>query len=355
MTDIPALSANEGGRDTSETISKTDKRLSIELVVAITLGALALAFFVGQELTIGAHTTATETFLFNCLQFVLTVGFAWFSTRTISRLEFEQSLKKFAISAYRRIADIDRMVDRLQREVRETISEAPSGGLPSLRAVDAMASDTAQLVRSSISDWGDVIGEELLAIERIKRLEHEKSLLQEEGSVKLNSEIDLVRKQLEKTIESIQSTLPPRLQLAADSEERTTRSARRMGLWIAKNHRLQNGLPVVIVTGDIYLSERARESLRPGEVLMTDKNKDGSLDVRDEHGLGVGRLTNPTPGEYGGFVKGFEYCYGEIPVSLEVVGLSGERISPSGQLFAWIDAKVVTQPLSRRPSSSPKS
>jgi hypothetical protein len=44
----------------------------------------------------------------------------------------------------------------------------------SLRIVEAILSDTTQLVRSSISDWGDVIGDELLAIERIKRLEREK-------------------------------------------------------------------------------------------------------------------------------------------------------------------------------------
>src|ERR1700730_15326474 len=94
---------------------------------------------------------------------------------------FEQSLKKFAISAYRRIADIERMVERLHTEVREMISDAPKSEITNLRIVDAIVSDTGQLVRSSISAWADVIGEELLAIERIKRLEHEKELLRKDN------------------------------------------------------------------------------------------------------------------------------------------------------------------------------
>jgi hypothetical protein len=79
---------------TSETPAKPRKATNIELIVAVVLGALALACIIGQGVTLGPNTTATETFLFNGLQFILTSGFAWFSTRAISRIEFEGSLKK---------------------------------------------------------------------------------------------------------------------------------------------------------------------------------------------------------------------------------------------------------------------
>ncbi len=348
MQEPAEIAKNEGSAVAAPSDSKPSRKVGIELIVAAVLGILALAFFIGQEVSVGAHTTATETFLFNCLQFLLTMGFTWFSTRAISRLEFEQSLKRFAISAYRRIADIDRMVDRLRREIREMISQTPTDALTNLRAVDAMVSDTAQIVRSSISDWGDVIGEELLAIERIRRLENEKALLRDEEFTKRDSEVERTRKKLEETIAALQRTLPPRLQLANDSESRMTVPPDRLGRWLARNHRGQNGLPVRIVTGDIYRSERPRETLRVGELLRTDKNEDGSLDVVDEHGLGVGRLTNSTPANYDDFVRGFEYCYGDAPASLEFIGLGKERRFSSGRWSADINAKVVTQPLSRQ-------
>jgi hypothetical protein len=43
-------------------------------------------------------TTKLETVLFNILQFLLAVEFAWFSTRAIVRGEFEGSLKRFAVA-----------------------------------------------------------------------------------------------------------------------------------------------------------------------------------------------------------------------------------------------------------------
>jgi hypothetical protein len=340
------------GTETQEVIPKaqpnTRQGRSIELVVAAILGTLALACFVGQELTVGAHTTATETFLFNGLQFILTAGFAWFSTRAISRIEFEQSLKKFAISAYRRIADIERMVDRLQQEIRDMISDMPKSDPTNLRIVDAIVSDTAQLVRSSISDWGDVIGEELLAIERIKRLEREKELLhKDEVSAKAGSEIEIARKDIEEAIATIQRTLPPRLQLEADSEALAAQSTRRAGQWLARQHRDQDGLRMTIVTGSDYLSERDRNSLKTGEILFADKNEGGSIDVRDKDGLGVRRLQNPTPLTYDNFVKCFGQCYGAMPISLEFLSLEGEK-TYSETAYAWIAVKVVTTPMRYR-------
>ena len=144
------------------------------MIAAVALGALAVFVFVLQVNSFGDQTTARETLLFNALEFVLTVGFAWFSTRAVSRSEFEDSIKRFAISACRRIADIERMILRLQGEVRETLVETSSAEeVSALEVVDAIVGDTVQVVRSSISDWADVIGNELLALEKLKRLQSE--------------------------------------------------------------------------------------------------------------------------------------------------------------------------------------
>jgi hypothetical protein len=331
---------------------------NIELVVAITLGALAVACFVGQIRSVGAHTTATEIFLFNSLQFILTAGFAWFSTRAVSRIEFEQSLKKFAISAYRRIADIERMVDRLQHEVREMISYVPRSEINNLRIVDAIVSDTGQLVRSSISDWGDVIGEELLAIEQIRRLEREKELLQkDESSAKVSPAMEELRKKIEDSIAMIQRTLPARLQLETEPGMGAGQ-LKRTAQWLFNEHRREDGLRMRIVTGDPYRAERSPKTLEPGEALATEKVADGGIDVIDKEGRGVGRLLNRTPLGYDNFAQALDQCYGGAPLCLEFLRVAREQTTDDGY-NAWLEVRVTSEPLRppshRRSGSQPPS
>src|ERR1700676_4139785 len=329
----------------TENVGQGPRRVwSVEIVAAAGFGILAVACFVWQGMTIGAHLTATETFLFHGLQFLLTSGFAWFSTRAVSRTEFEGSLKRFAISAHRRIADIERMVDHLHQEVREMILQSPRSECATLRIIEAIVSDTTQLVRSSRSDWGDVIGDELLAIEKIKRLEQEKERLRgDESSQEPREPVDALKK-IEDRIATILETLPPRLQLEAESERVPAPATRRAANWLAAAHHESDGLEMTVVTGDRYLHERDTRTLTPAEPLLTDKDENGGIDVRDENGLGIGRLMNLTPLTYGNFAKGFELCYGSAQVSLEFVRVSGVRTDEDGT-YAWIRVRVKTQPV----------
>jgi len=295
----------------------------------------------------GPQNTAAETLLFNSLQFILTVGFAWFSTKAVSRIEFEQSLKKFAISAYRRVADIERMVDRLHTEVLDMISETTKSEVTNLRIVDAIVSDTSQLVRSSISDWGDVIGEELLAIERIKRLEHERARLDRDDlSAKRPFDADQIRKEkaLNQAIASILETLPAKLQLDTESESPATQVVRRTARSIARRHRAQKGLRLTVFTGGLYLSERDYKTLTPGEILSTEKDKEGGIDVRDGAGLGVGRLLNFTQVDYDSMVSALELCYGSARISLEFME-EGNRYIEGNEETVCLEMRIVTEPV----------
>jgi hypothetical protein len=340
---------NRGGQQVGDEKPKANNRgrsASIELIAAICFGVLALSCFIWQGMTVGDHSTATETLLFDLLQFILTSGFAWFSTRTVSRREFEESLKKFAISAYRRVADIERMTDRLQTEIEEMISSAPRAESTNLRIAEAIVSDTAQIVRSSISDWGDVIGEELLAIEKIKRLEQEKQRLRAIDDAEEKPKSADV-KDIEKTIQQILRTLPPRLQLEAESDKFAAIHTRRAAEWFARRHEVDGGLRLTVVTGDDYLHERDNTTLETGEVLLVERNKEDSLDVKDARGLGVGRLQNPAPLTYDQFADGLELCYAGAPFLVEVLYLTPEE-KRSGKTFAWIHVKVVSNPTYRR-------
>jgi hypothetical protein len=327
---------------------------SFELIVAAAFGVLALAVLLWQVLRVSSqpHTTETEALLFNILQFVLTVLFSWLSTRALSQLEFEQSLKRFAISAYRRVADIERMVGRLQSEIKGMISDAPKNETLNLRIVEAIVSDTTQVVRSSISDWGDVIGDELLAIEKIKRLEREKAELRKaEPSERSGLEIDKARQQIEKSIAAIASKLPARLRLEAGTQRDDEYSVWRASRKLAIRHEREGGLLMTAVRGGKnYPHEGTLDGMASGTPLEARKTQDGSMDVVDDKGNALGRLLNETELQYDPFVAALDLCYGSTPVQLQFVRMSRERVTQEGEHLAWFDIRVTS---ALKPATAP--
>lgn len=315
----------------------------LEVIVAITLGLLAIACFVVQALTQSSTTTSKETILFNLLQFLLTIGFTWFSTRAISRNEFEQSLKRFAISAYRRISDIERLVIRLQSEVKSMITDNPDKENHDLYIVEAIVADTCQVVRSSIADWADVIGEELIAIEKIKRLEQEKVELNNDSSIVSDRSESETLKEINKQIAELKATLPARLQFAARVEEGLSRKDLHAARWLANQHKKDKGLKLRVVTGDGYEHDREYSSLKVGEGLYTVKLEDRRVDIADNSGAILGRLQNTSPLGYDEFVQALENCYGTSSIPLEFVEhLGSER--RGGEMYAWFTVRVLQEP-----------
>src|SRR5713101_1284206 len=168
--------------DETSTRRAARKLLSAEVIVALVLGFLSIGSFVLQVLTFGVQTSRLEVALFNTLQLLLTVSFGWFSTRALSRAEFEASLKRFAVSAYRRAADINEMMRRLKSRLAVLRDSRQRNGEQSadLDVVAAVIDDSLQVAESSIADWADVIGQEMLALEAVRRLEAQKQQLRQE-------------------------------------------------------------------------------------------------------------------------------------------------------------------------------
>lgn len=325
----------------------------LEIVVAVTMGVVTIGAFITQVITLNTNTTGVETALYNCLQFILSVGFAWFSTRAISRNEFEESLKRFAISAYRRIDDIERIVKRLRDEVDAMMAEATEHNDHELRIVQAIVSDTVQVVRSSIADWADVIGDELLTIEKIKRLEQEKGsgIAQDTAEKTDSAEADF--RNVEGRIAKLISTLPPNLQLNIVDKREITRNLEHAARWISERHDIESGLSLTVVTGDEYFHQRDYLSLKPHETLHTVEDADSAIDVVDHAGLVVGRLQNNSPLDYPEFAVAFTKCYGNHPIELEFVeAIPGKKFGKV--FFGWFNVKVKSEPKVDRKRSRQK-
>ena len=317
-----------------------------ERVAAAVLGFLAVVAFISQASTFGKETTARETALFNSLQFTLTVGFTWFSTRAISRSEFEASLKRFAISAFRRIADIERMTLRLRAQVRENLATSPEGETGSLEVVDAIVGDTIEVIRSSISDWGDVIGDELLDLEKLRRLSRER----EEATARSESAVGDEKKVAEQAAEKIESLisnlrkkLPPALAIETAGAALSAQGEQHAAKWIASRHKEDGGLLLTIVSGDDYEHDRELNTLKAGDHLHTAKDEFGRLNAADSDGKVVGRIQNNSPLPYQGFVRAIEVGYGSDTISMECVEYDGEAVRNSRR-FCWLKVRVVSEP-----------
>jgi len=327
----------------SQEQKKKDISGKIEIVVAIVLGLLAISCFVVQILTTTEKTTKMESALFNMLQFLLTVGFTWYTTRAISRDEFERSLKRFAISAYRRIADIEKIINRLKSNISQ-MARLSTKDRHDLMVIDAIVEDTRQIVKSSIDDWADVIGDELIALERIRRLEREKAELA--TSVELPSEKvekkDAIER-LESKINALRSALPANLLIASQDDENYQELMATK--WLAYKHEELDGFQFRVVTGGDYSDEPDREKVNLSQDLFTRKTPNNALDVIDKSGNIIGRVLNPLPYEYGVSVRILERCYGTTDISVKFVDILKKYTIHGGNYMHFM-VRVLTNPVS---------
>lgn len=329
---------------------KTERRVSpFEVIAASVLGLLAVLCFIVQMSTFSAKTTTLETALFNTLQFILTIGFAWFSSRAITRNEFERSLKQFGISAYRRISDIEKMISRLQTETNDMIARLPQDDHNELRIISAIVADTNQVVKSSINDWVDVIGDELISIEKIRRLESEKIEIRTTQDICNNqAEDNKALKDIESQINELKANLPPILRVATEDEKNkdSEKSLLRVAEWLSGKHSEESGLLIRVVAGEHYSPSITVTDFPPNRQLYIEKVGDRGLDVMDDNGVIWGRVLNPLPIEYDNSAKALEKCYGKAKLSIEFMKILKTYESSGGNYFHY-SVKVLDQPIER--------
>ena len=135
------------------------------ILALLTVGTLLLQLYLANQ-----QTTKLETALFGVLQFVFSLGFAWILSRVEAKREFVQSQRQFAIAAYRRINEIDEGVERVIARARNQIKTAAKETINELDVIVAIATGVRSSIKSSIADWGDVIGEEIIVMNKIEQL-----------------------------------------------------------------------------------------------------------------------------------------------------------------------------------------
>lgn len=212
--------------------------LSLLLAIIIIFSQLVMAF-INHQLTIA------ETIFINILVFISSIAFSGIFTYFGAVHSFKQSQKEFAFSAFRRIKEIEAAAITLENAVirmEQTQQYDPN----SLKIITLFLQRT---IKSSIDDWGQVIGQEIEALNMIEIKEakliemenyKEQILLDvEEENVKtdlINKEIIEIKEQ----INHLKNKLPHNFsQILSDEQIEKMRARMLMPVAVLPEKRLQ--------------------------------------------------------------------------------------------------------------------
>lgn len=188
----------------------------VELILLLLFGGAAIAVF-STEIAAG-NATPLDRSLFGALEFFLSVAIGWTSQRIASKEEFGRSLRQYALSAYRRISDTKKSLNRVTLRIDSMRPSYPKTSIHELDLLAALTEDIADNVDSSKVDWADIIGEDLERAGRLQQLEDQLRQVTDRGSAR-PSATDAQVESLKQEIDKLRSDLPFMLQEATMSPQ----------------------------------------------------------------------------------------------------------------------------------------
>lgn len=320
------------------------KRNEINIIAGIVLAILAVLAFVCQFMMFDNASTQKELILFNIVQFILIIGFTWFGTRAISAGEYEQSLKRFAVGAYRRIIDVDIILNRLKGMIANRHPERHACEFcPELTTITAVIDDAKQMTRSSVLDWSDIIGEELLTIQSIQELEKERELsIGSNIQTKTDGNAKKEQKRIEEKLNDLLKSLPVTMRMMAEKDKFSKLNKKHIIKWLENMHFDEDGLILNALSGgDNYGDVEALQKFSVGETLYISIDENGvSINTYNREGLNVGRVLNKAPINYDMFSLCLFEIYNSKKIAVKVIEFKKIQESKEGP-FLRFKIKVV--------------
>src|SRR5690554_1924375 len=171
-----------------------------KLLLFVILLLASIGLVVVQVLN-SENPTKLEVSLISALQYICSIGFTWLLSIIVFNSTYKDKQKKFAIGALRRVKEIERNIKRTQEHIDQSLKDEDD--LKSCLSVAKFSLVNAQdTINSSISDWADIIEDELEISAQIERLESSTS-----ESKKDKSTSDSVKQE----IATLSKKLPPEL------------------------------------------------------------------------------------------------------------------------------------------------
>lgn len=303
----------------------------LELRTAILIGAsIGIAGLFLLQVATADTSTKTESTLFGVLQFILSIVFAWILSTKNSEKNFQESQKKFAIAAFRRIKEIERALSRAQHLLAAD-TEAKTGTQGRHHGLMASLLSAQDAVNSSIADWGDVIGSEIQVaaeVEKIKSLGKTAEIVERAYIDNLRREVPSARYELAPKLEELQDSLPNSLRIA---ESQVSESPELQAIMYLQRELWGEVIKLNGLWDEEDSFPSSPEGLAPGDSVhiargYTKHRSDVLLAFKDD-GTWFGVITNPFAEfgvDYHGFVNLFENF---LSLDLRPPQFGGEIIS----------------------------
>jgi hypothetical protein len=153
-----------------------------------------------------AESNQAERVLFSTFEIIFSLYIGYFIQRIDSARQFQESLKQYGLSAYRRIIDIRKSIDRTLIQIGRISANYPKERTNEIEALRLILEGTFETVESSILDWGDIIGSEIQKKEKAEQLKAE--LINSQEKIDLDPAFRKNIEELRKEINKINSELP---------------------------------------------------------------------------------------------------------------------------------------------------
>lgn len=251
--------------------------------------AIAAIITITLQISISdTQLTQRETTLFNVLQFIFSVAFAWLLSKNTSKEEFEKQQRSFAVSAFRRIKEIETQTTRLINKIQTSMKGDDDDYYHALDLARELAISIRETTLSSKLDWADIIGDQIETLERIENIQ-DTSGIEKSGSDENDSDHNA-----NYDIEQLKKSLVSELKLFAD--ERNQKPL----LSMLKEELEETGkITLTGFTDSRMILGKEPQQLKVGEVITVKLgdhgHRVGTLGLYDSDGNYVGSLINKYP------------------------------------------------------------
>jgi hypothetical protein len=292
-----------------------------------------------------------EVSLISSLQFIFSIAFTWILSQVAFESSYKEKQKKFAIGAFRRIKEIERNVTRTQDYIEQSLRDE-NDHKSCLKVAKSNLINAQDTINSSISDWADIIEDEIEISSQIDKLESGAELVSAstEKNLSINPEIDELSKKL-----------PPSLRIKRSIFDDSTKSVKDSVIQLGK-----------LILEDGYLELRA--FWEPRDAFMKDfsginvndnvyvargitNTRTGAILLYDEEGNSLAVVINGSGGKYENFADALDNIYdrtlrpkmfGGKPVQAEVIKVEdydpkSERQYIKVRVYKNISRKVISK------------
>lgn len=303
-------------------------------IIPAIFGVISITIIILQICTINSTTTKLEVALLNILQFIFSIAFSWFLAKITFQSEFIKNQKKFGIAAYRRITEIDKRVSQLIDKIYYKTTNPSKDSKLDLEIFDAMTSSIKQSINSCIADWGDIIGDELDALQTINNLTKEREKLLSDNNTSYDdnnasyvditniSTINTTVDEYNKKIETLMSSLPDpiKLQIKSDSMDNNIIAVQqRIKSNINKIEKIIQDFGVLELDGFwTYTFANDIRNFQIGDQIKIHVSEDNEVDAFDEDNNIIGRITNSYGVSYNDFSNMLKDYFGDDGITLKL-------------------------------------